>query len=605
MSNFTNKAMAEKGVDIVWKDFSVVRPLSKSEKRVRMKHGESTDPLPVVNKITGMIKKGTFTTILGASGSGKTTFLNFLSNRKHFLTGLQYTGDVYINGIKREKLDFNSVAGYVMQDEVLLEHLKVRETLEFSASFKMSRKDVKKRVDEVITQLGLKSCENSFIGGFLKKGISGGEKKRVSIGVELLTDPAVLFLDEPTTGLDSFNAESLIELMSQLSQTGVTIIATIHQPNSFIFSLFEQVLLFGGNEIVYHGPAISSIDYFQGLGFEYPEFSNPAEFLLELVTEIDDDYKENISKMKAAVIKPELSIVESHLPELFHRESAGFFKELQLLVKRSSLNGLRNVMSIIFKSAANIMFLLIVMAAYFGACDGKDFTSVRDRAGIIFIIHIYMAFIGANSTASLSTDKAMFIREQASKMYSPAAFYLSKLIFDIPFDQIITFCISFLLYLSVGLSLEYAHQIFFFIFIIIILDFTARGYGNFLLIFLPNIEAASIATPFIIIIQLLFAGLFVNYDSIPNYLIWLEYSSMFKYSWSACMINELEHNDNDYWDECKNGNDKFFELCDPIEFYSIKISKWHNVLALCCIAIITHVLAFLYLYKISKKYRVN
>ena len=110
--------MAEKGVDILWKDFSVVRPLSKSEKRVRWRNGESTDPLPVVNQITGIIKKGTFTTILGASGSGKTSFLNFLSNHKYFLSGLQYTGDVYINGIKREKLDFNSMAGYVMKDEV-------------------------------------------------------------------------------------------------------------------------------------------------------------------------------------------------------------------------------------------------------------------------------------------------------------------------------------------------------------------------------------------------------------------------------------------------------------------------------------------------------
>jgi ABC-type multidrug transport system ATPase subunit len=597
--------MVEKGVDISWQDFSVVRPLSKSEKRSRIRNSESLSPIPVVNKISGCIHRGSFTTILGASGSGKTTFLNFLSNRRHYLSGLEYTGSVFINGHHRESLDFNSVAGYVMQDEVLLEHLKVRETLEFSASFKMSRRQVKGRVDEIIEQLGLKSCEESFIGGFLKKGISGGEKKRVSIGVELLTDPSILFLDEPTTGLDSFNAESLIELMRKLSGSGVTVVATIHQPNSFIYSLFDKVLLFGGNEIVYHGEAVTAMDYFQKLGFFYPEFSNPSEFLLELVTEIDDDYKENIEKIKAAVEKKELIIVKSQLPELFQRESAGFFKELQLLIKRSSLNGTRNLMSIIYKVSANVMFLLIVMAAYFDACSGDDFTSLRDRAGIIFILHIYMAFIGANSTTSLSTDKAIFIREQASKMYSPGAFYLSKLIFDIPFDQIITFCISFLLYLAVGLSLDHVPQIFFFVFIILLLDFTSRGYGNFLLIFLPNIEAASIATPFTIMIQLLFAGLFVNYDSIPNYLIWLEYSSMFKYSWSACMINELEHYDNDYWEECQNGLDEKIELCDPLDFYNIQISKWQNVLALSCIAIITHFLAFLYLCKISKKYRVN
>jgi ABC-type multidrug transport system ATPase subunit len=113
--------MVEKGVDISWQDFSVVRPLSKSEKRSRIRNSESLSPIPVVNKISGCIHRGSFTTILGASGSGKTTFLNFLSNRRHYLSGLEYTGSVFINGHHRESLDFNSVAGYVMQDEVLLE----------------------------------------------------------------------------------------------------------------------------------------------------------------------------------------------------------------------------------------------------------------------------------------------------------------------------------------------------------------------------------------------------------------------------------------------------------------------------------------------------
>ena len=599
--------MSDKGVDIAWKDFEVVRPLPSAEIKQREKQSKSLEPIPVLDKFSGVIKKGSFTTILGSSGSGKTTFLNFLSNRLHFLDGLQYKGEVFINGTNRKVLDYNSVAGYVMQEEVLLEFLKVRETLEFSASFKMSKKKAEKRASEVISQLGLKSCEDSIVGGLLQKGISGGEKKRLAIGVELLIDPSILFLDEPTTGLDSYNAENLIELLKDLKkQTGVTIIATIHQPNSYMFHNFDRILLLGGSVMIYHGRASKALAYFSNLGFECPEYSNPSEFLLELLSSTSENYEANIVKLKETALTQEPEIETSPLPELFKREPVGFFKQTGLLVYRSSLNITRNVTAILYKIVANLCFLLLVMAAYFQACDENDLTSVTDRAGIIFVILVYMAFIGVNSTTSLSTDKALFIREQASHTYGPAAFYLSKLLFDIPFDEIIVAVMAFLLYLVVGLSIESSGQIFFFVFVILILDFTTRGWGNFLLISLPNLEAASAATPFVVIIQLLFAGVFINYDSIPVYLKWLEYASMFKYAWSACMINELDDYDEDHWDGCEEGEEyEESDMCDPLDFYSIYIAKWNNVLILLLIAAVTHFLSYVVLAVIAQKYRVN
>ena len=328
--------------------------------------------------------------------------------------------------------------------------------------------------------------------------------------------------------------------------------------------------------------------------------------MLELLSSTADNYEENILKLKEAAPTKEPKIEQSALPELFKREPVGFFKQTGLLVYRSSLNITRNLTAILYKLAANFCFLLLTTAAYFQACNEDDLTSITDRAGILFIILVYMAFIGVNSTTSLSTDKALFIREQASHTYGPLAFYVSKLLFDIPFDEIIVAIMAFCLYLIVGLSLDSAGQIFFFVLVILILDFTTRGWGNLLLISLPNLEAASAATPFVVIIQLLFAGVFINYDSIPVYLKWLEYSSMFKYAWSACMINELDDYDEDHWDGCGEGEEyESSEMCDPLDFYSIYISKWNNILLLLLIASVTHFLSYVVLAIIAQKYRVN
>jgi ABC-type multidrug transport system permease subunit len=207
---------------------------------------------------------------------------------------------------------------------------------------------------------------------------------------------------------------------------------------------------------------------------------------------------------------------------------------------------------------------------------------------------------------SFAKDKVLFSREQANKIYSPAAFYLSKIFFDIPFNQLFTFVSAFLLYLAVGLSLDDPNQIFFFVLLLLLVDWISRGYSAVLMIVLPNLEAANAAIPFAIIMQLLFSGLFINFKSIPNYLIWLEYMSMFKYSWGGAMINEFEIFDDDHFNGCeKKPHTQQLVLCDPVDFFNIDIPKWHNVLALFMITIIMHFLAYLSLRKLAKKFRVN
>ena len=166
-------------------------------------------------------------------GSGKTTLLNYLSG-KDPSSNLDKQGDVLVNGVDRSKIDFAKYVGYVQQEDVLLQTLTVRECLEFAARMKLPPdSNHSEVVDKLIVSLGLEKAADTKIGGPLVKGVSGGERKRTSIGVELITDPSLIFLDEPTIGLDSFTAFHIVQILRSLSNLERTIIFfTIHQPSS-------------------------------------------------------------------------------------------------------------------------------------------------------------------------------------------------------------------------------------------------------------------------------------------------------------------------------------------------------------------------------------
>lgn len=186
--------------------------------------------------------------------------------------------------------------------------MTVRECLEFAARLKLPGSDDQKlvRVTDLITILKLKKCENTRIGGPLVKGVSGGERKRCSIGVELITDPSLIFLDEPTTGLDSFTATSVMETLGLLAKDqGRTVISTIHQPNSDIFEMFDRLLLLAKGKILYLNEASRSVQYFAnlsdklGMDLTCPELSNPCDFFMSMMSKesIEFEKEEGITQV--------------------------------------------------------------------------------------------------------------------------------------------------------------------------------------------------------------------------------------------------------------------------------------------------------------------
>jgi len=150
------------------------------------------------------------------------------------------------------------------------------------------------RVNQILEDLKLVKAAETKIGGPLVKGVSGGERKRTSIGVELITDPNLIFLDEPTTGLDSFTATSVVEVLKTMAEQGWTVISTIHQPNSDIFNMFDKLMLMAQGKVIYFNKADKSEEYFDWIGYKVPEFSNPADYYMAMMSIESYDVEDNI-----------------------------------------------------------------------------------------------------------------------------------------------------------------------------------------------------------------------------------------------------------------------------------------------------------------------
>ncbi|PWZ00557.1 hypothetical protein BCV70DRAFT_199829 [Testicularia cyperi] len=246
----------------------------------------------LLDGITGSVKPGEVMAIVGASGAGKTTFLDILARRnKRGVTN----GTVLVNGRVMADADFKKVVGFVDQEDLLMETLTVYETVLYSALLRLPRDmslEAKKfRTLETMQELGILGIKDSRIGGsgFTAggskegRGISGGEKRRVSIACELVTSPSILFCDEPTSGLDAYNAYNVVQSLVTLAKTYKrTVIFSIHQPRSNIVALFDKLLLLAEGRTVYSGPFEQCGDFFDHVGHPCPPGFNIADFLIDL-----------------------------------------------------------------------------------------------------------------------------------------------------------------------------------------------------------------------------------------------------------------------------------------------------------------------------------
>ena len=426
----------------------------------------------ILREITVIFPAGELNVIMGPSGSGKSTLLKALALRLRNSVRTKYhrTGAITINEAVPSTSVLRSVVSYVTTEASLLPALTVRETLYFAARLRlpaaMSKLEKKRRAEEVLLKLGLKDCADNLIGNEFIKGISGGEKRRVLIAVQLLADSRVLLLDEPTSGLDSSTAKSIIEVLSGLANEGRTIILTVHQASADIFSRFSNALLLSRcGQVVYAGPARMMIEYFGKQGYTCPPNSNPADFVLDLITDGSYSAKDEIeSSQRVAELcrrwkntgsktladqgqqhgrsSSTASIQAPAEVGAYVRTHSSFAIALPILLYRAMLNFRRQPRLAIARM--QVVGLTVIFTLFFAPVH-HDAYSIRNRVGFIQQVGA-LYFVGMlQSVAIYPFERDIFIHETEDHAYGAGAFLAAYTILEIPFE-----IISSLLFAVIG-----------------------------------------------------------------------------------------------------------------------------------------------------------
>jgi ABC-type multidrug transport system ATPase subunit len=351
-------------------------------------------------------------------------------------------GGQVINPVK-----FRKHIAYVMQDDALMATATPREALMFSANMRLppttDKKTLESLVDKLLDDLGLTECADVLIGGALIKGISGGQRKRTSVGVEVITDPAVsynevaaslqwlistfayiscatqlLFLDEPTSGLDSHSASNLVKLLKTIAMRNSAILCTIHQPSSEVFALFDIVIFMKAGRIFYQGPVSKINTHFADLDHPCPENYNPADFVMNLCQTLTGNELERVCMAIPEEVLAERGSSQQRGEEIIEFQvQSSFVKQMGQLAFREFTNVRRDTAALCVRFGVtillNVLYGLIFLGA--GGEDNGDTKNFNSHVGAVMMAMIYSMFGSAQPIMlAFPFERPMFLREYST-----------------------------------------------------------------------------------------------------------------------------------------------------------------------------------------------
>ncbi|XP_058184904.1 ABC transporter G family member 1-like [Rhododendron vialii] len=458
------------GISLTWKDLWVTVPDKEGGHRA------------ILQGVTGYVEPGEVLAIMGPSGCGKSTLLDALAGRLGDNT--RRTGEILING-RKQSLAFGTSA-YVTQDDTLMATLTVKEAVYYSAELQfpdsMSRSEKRERADVTIRDMGLQDSINTRIGGWSSKGLSGGQKRRVSICIEILTRPKLLFLDEPTSGLDSAASFHVMDRIIKLAkQEQRTMVTSIHQPSSEVFELFHNLCLLSSGRTIYFGSTSAANEFFTFSGFPCPPLRNPSDHYLRTVNkDFDVDIEQGLGGKKMSAVEAINTLVKSYNSSEAYRQvqqrvfeicqqgggrlekkgsQAGFITQCHVLTRRSFVNMYRDLGYYWLRLAIYVSVSLCLGSIFYDI--GFTYGSIQARGSMLMFVTLLLTFMAIGGFPSFVEDMKIFTRERLNGHYGVGAFVVGNTFSSIPYLFLIAVIPGAIAYYLVGLQKGIDHFAYF------------------------------------------------------------------------------------------------------------------------------------------------
>ena len=537
----------------------------------------------ILRGITGVAQPGQVLAVIGPSGGGKTTLLNALAGR---IRGADATGapllrgPVALNGRPRQAADSGAMkrlTGYVMQDDLLLSNLTVHETLFFTAMLRMpgTRAQKEAAVEDTIAALRLTGCQHSVIGaaGGPRRGISGGERKRVNIGNELLADPSLLLLDEPTSGLDSHTALALVRVLADLAagkghSRKRTVVVTLHQPSSQVYAAIDRVMLLAAGRTIFFGAAAGAPAHFAALGKPPRPHFNPADHMLDVVSEdpastealADAFAKQQLLTMALppdAAAAAAVAVVPAGSLEraLENGGSAGdddgglgvvveaekwtssWLQQFLVLAQRSNKN--QRGETIGYLNLINVgVITAVVSGLWWRRAASPSVGAVGDVTGYLFFTSVFWGFWPMfNSLSTFPAERAVMFRERASGSYRLSAYFVAKSLADVPLYIFMPLLYAIVTYPMVGLGWGDSGATFVcFCLTLLANSLCAQSMGIMVSCVVLDFKKAMVVAGCTMLAFMLCGGFYLDPRNIPPLLKWVPALSFTSYTFPALML---------------------------------------------------------------------